>query len=77
MTKGKKKRKNRNAFPLDFKLRVLEEAKQCNNNRRTALKHGLDESVVRLWRKDEAEIRAALTTGRMFRVGGAGRKPEI
>ena len=65
-----KKIKRRTAYPLDYKLRILEEAKQCDNNRLTAKKHGLNEAHVRNWRKNEAEIRAALTTGQMFRKPG-------
>ena len=70
------RKEKRTAYPLDYKLRIVEEAKLCNNNRRTALKHGLSEALVRLWRKNELKIRDALSTGKMFRLGGAGRKPE-
>ena len=66
----------RTAYPLDYKLRIVEEAKLCNNNRQTALKHGLHEKLVRQWRKDEMKLRNALSTGVMFRLWGGGRKPE-
>lgn len=72
-----KKIKRRTAYPLDYKLRILEEAKQCDNNRLTAKKHGLNEAHVRNWRKNEAEIRAALTTGQMFRKPGGGKPKSL
>ena len=69
-------KRKRTAFPLDYKLRIVEEAKLCNNNRQIARKHGLDEASVRNWLKNEMKLRNALSTGKMFRLGGGGRKPE-
>ena len=69
-------KKKRTAFPLDYKLRIVEEAKLCNNNRQIARKHGLEHTLVRNWRKNEMKLRNALSTGKMFRLGGGGRKPE-
>ena len=69
-------KRKRTAYPFDYKLRIVEEAKLCNNNRQIAMKHGLEESCVRNWRKNEMKLRNALSTGKMFRLGGAGRKPE-
>jgi len=69
-------KRKRTAYPLDYKLRIVEEAKLRNNNRQTALKHGLEETIVRNWRKNEMKLRNALSKGKMFRLGGGGRKPE-
>ena len=76
MSSRKKEFKKRTAYPLDYKLRIVEEANLCDNNRRIASKHGLDEKSVRNWRKDEMKIRDALSTGKMYRLEGGGRKPE-
>ena len=70
------KKQKRTAYPLDYKLRIVEEANLCDNNRQIAMKHGLEESIVRNWRKNEMKLRNALSKGKMFRLGGGGRKPE-
>ena len=56
------------SHPLDYKLQIIEEAKISGSNRGTARKHGLSESQIRNWRKNENKIRDALLTGRLFRV---------
>ena len=66
--------KKRTPYPLDYKLRIIEEAKVSGNNYATARTHGLSEKQVRCWRKDEMKIRAGLSTGRMFRLEGAGKR---
>ena len=73
-------KKNKRAFSLDYKLLVLEEAK-LSNNRQIARNHGIDESVIRRWRKDEMKIREACDRQRTnpskrLRLGGAGRKVQ-
>ena len=73
-------KKNKRAFSLDYKLLVLEEAK-LSNNRQIARNHGIDESVIRRWRKDEMKIREACDRQRnnqskRLRLGGAGRKVQ-
>ena len=67
--------KNR-SYPLEYKLMIIEEAK-TTNNRNVARNHGIDESSIRKWRKDELKIREALAQGKVrYRLEGAGRKPE-
>ena len=61
--------RSKNSYPLDYKLQIIEEAKLSGSNRGTARKHGLSESQIRNWKKNESEIRNALSTGRMFRLG--------
>ena len=69
--------KQRKAFSLQFKLRLVEEAKRTNN-RIVGKIHGIDESVVRKWRKDEEKIiEASLSvSGDRFRMDGGGRKRD-
>ena len=64
------------SYPLDYKLRIIEEAKLSGSNKGTAREHGINEKQVRTWRKDEAKIRLALSEGRMFRIEGGGRKTQ-
>ena len=77
MSSRKKEFKKRTAYPLDYKLRIVEEANLCDNNRRTASNHGLHEKMVRQWRRDEMKIRDALSKGKMFHSGNAGRPPKL
>ena len=68
-------RKNR-AYPLEYKLMIVEEAKRSNNSV-VARTHGIDKKRIRDWRKDELKIRDALESGQVrFRLEGAGRKAE-
>ena len=69
------KKQKRTAYPLDYKLRIVEEANLCDNNREIGRKHGLDEASVRNWRRDEMKIRDALSKGKMYHAGHAGRPP--
>ena len=68
-------RKNR-AYPLEYKLMIVEEAKRSNNSI-VARTHGIDKKRIRDWRKDELKIRESLESGQVrFRLEGAGRKAE-
>ena len=70
------KKQKRTAYPLDYKLRIVEEANLCDNNREIGRKHGLHEKVVRNWRRDEMKIRDALSKGKIYHAGNAGRPPS-
>ena len=75
-----KAKKSKRAFSLEYKLLVVEEAKKTNN-RHIARDHGLDESVIRRWRKDEIKIREAIERQKglkspRLRLDGAGRKVQ-
>ena len=71
--------KHRKAFSLQFKLRLVEEAKRTNN-RIVGKIHGIDESVVRKWRKDEEKLIEASHSvsgdKSRFRMDGGGRKRD-
>ena len=43
-------------YSLEFKLQIVEEAKEVNNNAQVARKHGISEASVRCWRKNEAKL---------------------
>ena len=62
-------------YPVDFKLRLVEEAK-LSTIRAVANMHGIDRTCIRRWIKQEDTLRKAISSGRMFRLEGAGRKPE-
>ena len=48
-----------------------------SSNLYAARSHGIDESLVRKWRKDELKMRDALDQGKTrFRLDGGGRKAE-
>ena len=48
-----------------------------SSNLYAARSHGIDESLVRKWRKDEIKMRDALEQGKTrFRLDGGGRKAE-
>ena len=51
-------------------------ALNSDNNREIGRKHGLHEKVVRNWRRDEMKIRDALSKGKMYHAGNAGRPPS-
>ena len=70
------KKQKRTAYPLDYKLRIVEEANLCDNNREIGRKHGIEETCVRNWRRDEMKIRDALSKGKMYHAGNAGRPPS-
>ena len=50
------KKRNYQKYSLQFKIKVIKEAKSNNNNRLTARTYDLDESLLRDWRKNEAKI---------------------
>ena len=60
--------KRRSAYPLDFKLQLVEEAKASGSSNVTAKKHGISGTLIRKWWKDESKLRSALSEGRMFRL---------
>lgn len=62
-------------YPVDFKLRLVEEAK-LSTIRAVANMHGIDRTCIRRWIKQEDTLRQAMSSGRMFRLEGAGRKPD-
>ena len=51
----------RRQFPLEFKLQIVSQAKELSN-RKVAKMHGLDESCIRSWRKNEEILRQTLET---------------
>ena len=69
-------KQQRQNYPLEFKLMIVEEAKRSNNSI-VARTHGINKKCIRFWRRDELKIRAALESGQVrFRLEGGGRKPE-
>ena len=46
----------RSSYNLAFKLKVIAEAKAVKNNSEIAREYGISESMVRRWRKDEANL---------------------
>ena len=69
-------KQQRQNYPLEFKLMIVEEAKRSNNSI-VARIHGINKKCIRHWRRDELKIRAALESGHVrFRLEGGGRKAE-
>jgi len=69
-----KKRK----YTLEFKLMLVEEAKN-GNNRSVAQKYDLPEKCVRYWRKNEQKITEALAQAgnkEIYQLPGSGRKRD-
>ena len=68
-------RKNHRAYPLEFKLMIVEEAKTNSSTSEIARKHGIARSCIREWKRDELKIRAALENGQIrYRLEGGGKK---
>ena len=65
--------KKYNSYPLEYKIMIIEEAKRSNNSL-VSRTHGIDKKSIRDWRRDELKSRAALESGRNFRLAGGGRK---
>ena len=63
------------SYPIDYKLRIVEEAK-LTSNREVAQAHGIDESTIRKWKRMEDKLRIGVFSGRSYRLEGAGRRPE-
>ena len=57
-TQSKAKRKS---YSLEFKLGAIKFAEERGGNRKSAEHHGVDESLVRDWRKNKPKIIAATT----------------
>ena len=45
-----------NFTSTEFKLKIVEEAKELDNNTLVARKHGISEGAVRSWRKNEDKL---------------------
>ena len=52
----------RKSYPIPYKLMIIEESKLISRAE-LCQKHGIGESVIRKWRKDELKYRAALESG--------------
>ena len=46
----------RSSYNLAFKLKIVAEAEVIENNSEIARKYGISESMVRRWRKDQANF---------------------
>ena len=46
----------RSSYSIEFKLQIVEEAKELDNNTLVARKHGISEGAVRSWRKNEDKL---------------------
>ena len=65
------------AYPLEFKLMIVEEAKINSSTSEIARKHGIARSCIREWKRDELKIRAALENGQIrYRLEGGGKKAK-
>ena len=73
VAEGSEGSKKYNSYPLEYKIMIIEEAKRSNNSL-VSRTHGIDKKSIRHWRRDELKIRAALESGRNFRLAGGGRK---
>ena len=69
--------KQRKAFSISAKLKIVEEAKK-SSNRLTGRVYGLDESVIRQWRKNEEKLieHSLHKDASRSRLDGAGRKRD-
>jgi hypothetical protein len=61
-------------YTIYFKLKVVEFAKQNNNNTLTATTFGVDRKKVIEWRKAEQELRKSENISTRMRLDGAGKK---
>ena len=67
-------KKQRKFFPMGFKLAVIEQNRN-SSSRKVGRKYQIEEASVRLWRKNEDKIRAAVESdSNMKRLKGSGRK---
>ena len=46
----------RSAYNLAFKLKIVAEAEAVGNNSKITKEYGISESMVRRWRKDQANL---------------------
>ena len=58
-------------YDADFKMKVVEKAKELGNNRKAAEHFGVNEKQVREWRKSGDKLRTVKKTAK--RLNGAGR----
>ena len=65
----------RMAYDADFKLKAIELAEE-KGNRRAAFENGINESMVRKWRKQKTELGGCKKTRKSFRACKA-RWPEL
>ena len=63
-----RKRSVRSSYPLDFKLKLVQEAKEVGSSNVTAEKYGISGTLIRKWWKNESQLREAFETGRLFRL---------
>jgi len=83
------KKTKRCSYSMDYKLQIIEKAKETNN-RSVARSEDLNESLVRQWRKNEQKIRQAITqqnsddpsvaikaSKARFRLEGGGKKIHV
>ena len=70
------KRKNYQTFSLEYKLKIIKQAQESGNKRKTARDNNVNESLLRNWMKNEAQIKKTLTlnTQNPLRIKGGGRK---
>ena len=70
-------KKARKRYSLEYKLQMVEASKNYTSQRAFADNHNFDESLIRLWRKNESKIRESLgkDSRTHFKVEGSGRKP--
>lgn len=66
----------RRSYPLEFKLQIVELAKQPNNsNRGIGRMFGIADTAIRKWRKNEDKIREAIANNQnRTRLPGGGQK---
>lgn len=65
----------RHAYEADFKLRAISYAEE-NGNRAAARQFGINESMVRKWRKQKDDLKQVKKTKRSFR-GNKARWPQL
>ena len=66
-------KKTRQQYSLDYKLKVIEHSKLLKSIRLASEAHGLNESQVHKWRKEEAKILKAFeersADSKCFKIG--------
>lgn len=71
--------KSRRQYSLDEKIKILEEARDLNN-REVSKAYGINESIIRRWRREEKKLQEAFElqvltgTKQTFKIG-SGRRP--
>lgn len=68
------------AYDLNFKIKVICYAKNNNSNRAAAREFGINESMVRKWRKNENELlsgKIKITAKRMTQGKARPKDPDM